>query len=122
MAKCIGFLFQVKEGRAVNVGDIFHGEVGMVSVPTYDLLNYYSLLKGDPREFADVKIIKKKSEASSSRHRILLNNWKHKPADQLKYYEQTKEPNTEEKSSSLPETGREYTLLKLEFTAPGSYC
>jgi hypothetical protein len=48
------------EGReSWNVGDIFHGEVGMVSVPTYYLLNYDSLLKGDPSEFADVKIIKK---------------------------------------------------------------
>ena len=49
---------------AENVGDLVHGDVGIVNVPTRDGFRFYSLLKDDSSEFSDVKLLKQKSEAA----------------------------------------------------------
>lgn len=53
----------VGRGRAEKLGDLIHGDLGMVSVLTSGGHRYYSLLKDDFSEFPDVKLLKKKNEA-----------------------------------------------------------
>lgn len=51
--------------RAKNVGDLVHGDLGMVSIPTPERHKYYSFLKDDFSEYTDTKILKKKSDVSN---------------------------------------------------------
>ena len=50
--------------KATQVGDLVHGDVGIVNVNTHDGHRFYSLLKDDASEFTDVKLLKKKNEAA----------------------------------------------------------
>ena len=50
--------------KSENVGDLVHGDVGIVNVPTHDSFRFYSLFKDDFSEFSDVKLLKQKSEAA----------------------------------------------------------
>ena len=50
--------------KSENVGDLVHGDVGIVNVPTHDGFQYYSLVKDDASEYTDVKLLKKKNEAA----------------------------------------------------------
>jgi hypothetical protein len=51
--------------RAENLGDLIHGDLSMVSLPTPEGHSYYSLVKDDFSKFTDVKLLKKKNEVST---------------------------------------------------------
>jgi len=50
--------------KSTQVGDLVHGDVGIVNVNTLDGFRLYSLLKDDASEFIVVKLLKKKNEAA----------------------------------------------------------
>lgn len=51
--------------RAEKIGDLIHGDVGVVNVVTPDGCKFYSLLKDDYTEFTNAKLLKKKSDAGT---------------------------------------------------------
>lgn len=51
--------------RAEKVGELVHGDVGIVNITTPDGCRFYSLLKDDYTEFTNAKLLKKKSDAAT---------------------------------------------------------
>jgi hypothetical protein len=51
--------------RAEKVGELVHGNVGIVNITTIDGPRFYSLLKDDYTEFTNAKLPRKKSDAAT---------------------------------------------------------
>ena len=51
--------------RAEKVGELVHGNVGIVNKTTPDGCRFYSLLKDDYTEFTNAKLLRKKSDAAT---------------------------------------------------------